>query len=97
MCATSSIKRIFHPKIILVIRGQGIPQNSCHEMDTMQEIMEGRHTQNGCLCVGIETATGRAVMVGFAGGMEQARRERQHGGKVSHWPLVTVELLAPSY
>lgn len=97
VCATSPTKRIFQPKIILVIRGQGIPQNSHHETDIMQEMYWAGGTQIDSLCVGMETATGQAVMVGFAGAWRKHAGKRQHDGKVSRWPLVMVELLALSY
>lgn len=60
----------------------------------MQEIIGGgAHTKWLPLC-GMETATGQAVMVGFAGAWSKHTEKRQHGGQVSPWPLVMVELLA---
>lgn len=95
MCATSPTERIFQPKIVLVIRGQGIPQNSHHEIDIMQEIYwGGGHTHKMAASVWDGDRGRSGCDGGLCRAMEQARRERQHGGKVSPWPLVMVELLA---
>lgn len=77
MCATSPTERIFQPKIILVIRGQGIPQNSHHEIDIMQEIIGGGgHTHKMAASVWDGDSDRSGCDGGLCRGMEQAHREK---------------------